>query len=119
MGYYRKWKPSKSAAAEFKNKMQEINDFCDKYGIIQSHTSDSYYFNINGIDYRVSNHTIEKSNQGAYDQYGNMIRNKYHADQREDNTVYIHASKTRIIEIYNNLAAGYTLDGRGNRKDIK
>ena len=28
----------------------------------------------------------------------------------------IHAGKARIMEIYNDLAAGYELDGRGNRK---
>lgn len=33
-------------------------------------------------------------------------------------TVYIHAGKTRIIEIYNDLKAGYQLDGRGNRKAV-
>lgn len=44
-------------------------------------------------------------------------RELYHQDGREDNTVYIHASKTRIIEIYNDIVAGYKLDGRGNRKD--
>lgn len=32
-----------------------------------------------------------------------------------DDTVYITASKTRIIDIYNDLAAGYELDKRGNR----
>lgn len=34
----------------------------------------------------------------------------------EEDTVYIHASKTRIIQIYNDLKDGYELDGRGNRK---
>lgn len=28
-----------------------------------------------------------------------------------------YAWKMRIMEIYNDIAAGYTLDGHGNRKD--
>ena len=39
--------------------------------------------------------------------------NYYHEDGRRDDTIYIHASKTRIIEIYNNLKDGKKLDGRG------
>ena len=116
MGYYRKWKPSKSAAAEFKNKMEEIDSFCQENGITQSRSSDSYYFTLNGINYRVSNHSIESSNSHAYNAFGEQIRDKYHADHRESDTVYIHAGKTRIIDIYKDLAAGYVLDGRGNRK---
>ena len=60
--YKRKWHPSKSAKAEFKNKMTEIEDFCNKNGIDRSVRNDSYYFMLNGKNYRVSNHTIEASN---------------------------------------------------------
>lgn len=42
-------------------------------------------------------------------------RDLYHETKRKDNTVYIHAGKTRIIEIYNDLKAGYKLDGKGYR----
>lgn len=65
--YKRKWHPSKSAKAEFKNKMTEIEDFCNKNGIDRSLRNDSYYFMLNGKNYRVSNHTIEASNAKAYD----------------------------------------------------
>lgn len=114
--YKRKWHPSKSAKAEFKNKMTEIEDFCNKNGIDRSLRNDSYYFMLNGKNYRVSNHTIEASNAKAYDAVtGEKKRDLYHPDGREEDTVYITASKTRIIDVYNDLAAGYELDKRGNR----
>lgn len=80
-------------------------------------TNDSYYFTINGVNYRVSNHSVETSNKAAYDEVsGAKQRPLYHDDGRKDDTVYIHAGKSRIIEIYNDLEAGFKLDGRGNRK---
>lgn len=116
MAYGRKWKPSRTAAREFAKQMNEIDDFCAKNGISQSRESDSYYFEINGQKYRVSNHSVEASNRRAYNYDGEQIRRKYHEGGREDDTIYIHASKTRIIEIYENLKAGKTLDGFGNIK---
>lgn len=114
MAYGRRWKPSKTAAREFAQKMEEINDFCAENGIQASRTNDSYYFILDGKRYRVSNHTVEKSNSAAYSELG-QTRELYHPDGREEDVIYIHASKTRIIEIYNDLKAGYELDGRGNR----
>lgn len=111
---YRKWKPSKTAVKEFAQKMDEIDDFCSKHGITASRTNDSYYFCLNGKNYRVSNHTIEASNKKAFNALGEQVRDTYHGG-RDDNTVYITASKTRIIEIYNDIKAGYQLDKRGNR----
>ena len=119
-GYYggRKWKPSKTAAREYHNKMNEIDDFVRDNGIVQSYSGDSYYFEIGGQKYRVSNHSVEASDAGAYkidfttgDKV--QVRNKYH-NGREDDVIYIHAGKTRIMDIYNNLKAGRKLDGRGN-----
>lgn len=116
MGYYkRKWTPSKTTAREFANTMEKIKEFCDKNGIGYSKSCDSYYFRLNGVDYRVSNHTIEASNYRAYDEFGNQIRDLYHPEGREKNTVYITAGKTRIMDIYNDLKAGYKLNKRGNR----
>lgn len=112
------WRPSKSAREEFAKKMAEIEKFCAEHGISASLSGDSYYFTVDGIHYRISNHSVEASNRGAFDELtGEQKRELYHQTGREDNTVYIHASKTRIIEIYNDIAAGYKLDGRGNRKD--
>lgn len=113
MGY--KWKPSKTAIREFANTMNEISEFCDANNINQSRNGDSYYFTINDQKYRVSNHSIEASNKGAYSDLG-QTRELYHPDGREDDVIYIHAGKTRIREIYNDLKEGYKLDGRGNRK---
>lgn len=111
-----KWKPSKRGRKEFSEKMQEIEKFCIENGITKSRSSDSYYFMINGKRYRVSNHSIEASNAAATSFTGESVRKKYHPNAREDDVVYIHAGKTRIMEIYNDIKAGYELDGRGNRK---
>ena len=112
----RSWKPSKSAARAFAQQMSDIDAFCSEHGIEQSRSSDSYYFAVNGRRYRVSNHSVEASNAAAFDDLGNRVRDFYHEGGRQDEVTYIHASKTRIIEIYNDLAAGYELDGRGFRK---
>lgn len=104
------WKPSKSKAREFAAKMNDIDEFCRENGIEQSNSSDSYYFFINGKRYRVSNHTIAKSDSGMYVD-GAKVRESYHAYENVD--VYITAGKTRLIEIYNNLKAGKELDARG------
>ena len=113
MGYFRKWAPSKTAAREFAQKMREIDEFCAANDIVASTSNDSYYFELNGKRYRVSNHTIESSNRRAFNADGEQVREKYHADSRSEDVIYIHASKTRIIEIYEKLRAGYALDGRG------
>ena len=110
-----RWKPSASARREFAQKMQEIDDFCRKNNIHQSSSGDSYYFTLNGRDYRISNHTVAASNRGAYDDEGNQVRGEYHPEGEEEGTTYITASKTRIIDIYNDLKNGYKLDRRGNR----
>ena len=116
MGFYRKWKPSKTAKKEFAQKMDEIKDFCYINGIEHSSSKNSYYFFLNGKSYRVSNHSVEASNAHAYDTLGNQTRELYHPGGRDEDTIYIHASKTRIIEIYNDLKNGYELDGNGRRK---
>lgn len=117
MAYGRRWKPSKTAAREFAQTMDEIRDFCIENHIDQSRNGDSYYFTIDGQSYRVSNHTVEASNRAAYsDEYG-QIRDVYHPDGRKADVIYIHAGKTRIREIYNDLKNGYELDGKGYRKE--
>ena len=111
-----KWRPSRTAKREFARKMDEIDEFCNKNGIHQSSSSDSYYFTINGKSYRVSNHTIAASNRHAYDRVtGVQIRPLYHDFDTYD--AEITAGKTRIIQIYNDLKSGYELDKRGFRKN--
>lgn len=116
MGYFYKWSPSKKAKREFAQKMNEIEDFCDRNGISASSSKDSYYFTLNGVNYRVSNHSVELSNNRMFNDYGEKIRDSYHPNGREKDTVYIHASKTRIIDIYTDLKNNIKLDGRGFRK---
>ena len=119
MGYHYKWKPSKTAKREFAKKMSEIDEFCKREGISQSRSSDSYYFTINDQEYRISNHAVEKS--VGHDIFGNEFM--YHGDSAEyrKDVICIHASKTRIIEIYEDLKDGWILDGHGNRvrKEVK
>ena len=107
-----KFRPSKASKAEFAKKMAEIDDFILKNNIHASISKDSYYFCLNGKSYRMSNHTIAKSNAGAYNEKGEKIREEYHSPGEKD--IQIFAGKTRIIEIYTALKNGKVLDGRGN-----
>lgn len=118
MGYNYKWKPSKKKIESFKNQMSEIESFCDNNNISYSQSKDSYYFFINGQEYRVSNHTVAKSNAGAYHEYLGQIREVYHEGGEKEDVIYITAGKTRIIEIYNNLKAGKILDKKGMIKGV-
>lgn len=114
--FNRKWRPSKSKAIQFAMEMDFIREFCEENNIQTSKNNDSYYFTLNGRKYRVSNHTIERSNSAAFDaDTGFQKRELYHHTKRDDNTIYIHAGKTRIIEIYNDLKVGYELNGKGYR----
>lgn len=114
--FNRKWRPSKSKAREFAIEMDKVTEFCNENNITASKNNNSYYFTLNGKNYRVSNHTVEKSNSAAFDtDTGFQKRELYHNAKRDDNTVYIHAGKTRIIEIYNDLKVGYELDSKGYR----
>lgn len=114
MRFNYKWKPSKSRAREFAREMERIDEFCRRHGIDQSASSDSYYFTLNGKKYRVSNHTMQQSNRKAFDELTReRIRRSYHNLEEEADTICITASKTRIIEIYEKLKAGYKLDKRG------
>lgn len=118
MGFGYRYKPSKTKIREYAEKMDRIDDFCRENNISKSANSDSYYFEINGQKYRVSNHSVESSNRGAYEEGTHeQIRELYHPEGREKDTIYIHAEKTRIMEIYENLKAGKELDGRGNVKE--
>lgn len=120
MGFGYRYRPSKTKIREYAEKMDRIDDFCRENNISRSANSDSYYFEINGQKYRVSNHSVESSNRGAYEEGTHeQIRELYHPEGREKDTIYIHAGKTRIMEIYENLKAGKKLDGRGNVKEIE
>ena len=110
----RNYSLSKSEKQEFYEKMVEIEQFCKDNNIAHSVSMDSYYFTLDGKNYRVSNHTIKSSNARAFDEGGNQIRRLYHENEKD--IIYITAGKTRIIDIYNDLKNGYELDKRGNRK---
>jgi len=105
------YKFSKTKRVEFAKQMQEIEQFCIDNNISKSKNSDSYYFEIEGKLYRVSNHTVSKSNSGCYDWQGVQVRESYHQHNNYD--VEITAGKTRLIEIYNAVKAGKKLDKRG------
>lgn len=106
---------------EERRRLALIREFCDDHNIRYTKTQDSYYFKVRGVPYRVSNHTVEASNRGAYGRDGRQRRELYHPDGREEGTVYIHASKYRIPQIYMDLKMGRPLDGRGRakRRDVR
>ena len=108
---------SKTAKRDFAILMSEITDFCKAHNIDYSSNKDSYYFELNGKKYRVSNHSIEASNNHAFNSDGVQTRRLYHAWDRDPDVTYIHASKTRLMEIYAALQDGYELDGRGHIKN--
>ena len=110
-GYH--WHPSRASRQAFAQKMDDIDSFCQQNGISQSSSSDSYYFTINGHDYRVSNHSPEASYANSHGRYH---QNDGSGDRDKDVT-YINAGKTRIEQIYNDLKAGKKLDGNGNVKE--
>lgn len=113
---FKHYKQSKLKTIQFAMEMDFIREFCEKNNIQTSKNNNSYYFTLNGTNYRVSNHTIEASNRAAFDiDTGMYKRDLYHETERKDDTVYIHAGKTRIIDIYNDLKTGYKLDGKGYR----
>lgn len=110
------YRPSAAQKKEFHEKMLEIEAFCKEHDISASSSYDSYYFWINEQKYRVSNHSVEASNRAAFDEYtGEQWRDLYHDPAREEDVIEILAGKTRIIDIYNDLIAGYDLDYRGRR----
>jgi hypothetical protein len=116
---YNKWKPSKAASNDFVEQMNKIREFCKINEINISSNNDSYYFTHNNINYRVSNHTIAASDRGMFrEENGEFvkIRDSYH-ESDTSNTVYITAGTTRIIEIYNAIKDGLTLNKRGYVKN--
>ena len=104
-----KYKPSKKKIREFIEKMNQIEEFCKEHGIASSLYNDSYYFIVNEKAYRVSN-SVSARGEYVYDPISDR------SIDIDKNTTYIYASKTRIIDIYNDIIAGYELDGHGRRK---
>lgn len=94
MSYYysRKWKPSKNQVRNFIQKMDDIETFCAAKNILSDGNKDAYFFDVNGIDYRVAN---------------------YAGPKNTTTNVYIYASKTRLIEIYTAIENGLRVDRRG------
>ncbi|MEG1508886.1 MAG: hypothetical protein RR454_00375 [Clostridia bacterium] len=114
MSYGKKWSPSNAEKEKYANTMNEIDKFCKDNNIKSSFSNDSYYFSLNGKNYRISNHTIETSDAGAFNENGEKLREFYHVGNEQ--LICFTASKTRIIEIYNNLLQGKELDKRGKEK---
>ena len=111
MGY--KWKPSKSAINEYKEKKDKLDSFLKQHeNIISSASKESFYFMLEDKYIRVSNHTIFKSDSGMYDEFGNIVRDTYHTQKYD---TCITASPIRLPEIYADLAAGIKLNKRGYR----
>ena len=108
------YKRSKADRAEYARQMIQIEQYCERNDIDKSRMGDSYYFSHNKVSYRVSNHTIAKSDAGMFNDFGEKVRESYH--NNDENVVCFTASKTRIIEIHKNIVAGLTLNKHGNVK---
>ena len=105
---------SRTKAREYAQKMDDVDDFCRDNGISASRSLDSFYFTLNDVKYRVSNHTLQASDRGMRDSLtGEKLRGSYH--NNDDDLVCFTAGKTRIEQVYNDLKAGYKLDKRGFR----
>lgn len=102
-----KWKPSKTAKREFASKMNEIEEYCASNNISKSLSSDSYYFTYNGVEYRISNHSVEVSVSNTGE--------RYHGNSKEyrEKVFCIHASKTRLIEIHKAITSGENVNHKG------
>ena len=108
------YKRSKADRKEYAEQMIHIGQYCERNNIQISSTGDSYYFNYRLTSYRVSNHTVAKSDAGMINIYGEKVRESYHTN---NNVICITASKTRIIEIHKDILAGLELNKRGNVKN--
>lgn len=122
MGWRYRWRPSRSQRQAFARRMEEIEQYCEDNGISMSASRDSYYFSVNGEDYRVSNHTQAASDRGMYRTdplTGDLVRvrDSYHrlpdGKHEYDRAHEITAGKTRIIEIHQALLAGKKINKRG------
>ena len=82
---------SKRRKKEFANLMNEIDEFCELHHILQSKGSDAYFFSIGDTPYVVANRSRSVP----------------------EGTRFILASKTRIMQIYEDLCLGLQLDYRG------
>lgn len=107
MSYYTKYYgysiPSHKRT-EFRRKISEIKNFCKENNITYSgfNYPNIYHFTLNGIEYCVSNSDF--THRSCDDKHDS------------DKTVLISAGRTRIIDIYKDLKAGYKLDKRGFRQ---
>jgi len=111
----KRYTPNKAQKERFIEEIKRVEQFLDEHPEIgHSILLDSYYFNINGKNVRVSNHTIDASDRGMYDRNGDKVRDSYHSNCNYD--ICITASKLRLPEIYNDLMNGYELTKRGVRK---
>jgi len=93
--------------------MNDVRSFCKANGIRMSGTG-SYYFELYGQRYRVSDHSIEDSNRGAYDKKGYQRRRLYHPNGREENITYI--TSNDIEYVYLNLRNGNRVSSNGRVK---
>ena len=80
--------------------IQDIEDYCYKNRIKVCNNS-SYYFSINGMDYRVSDHRLATRPSSVKERFGN------------DKFYSIIADPLKIVEIHSALKKGKKIDVRG------
>lgn len=83
----------------------DLNEFCRQNGIRRSKSGDSFYFEIRGKLYRVSNHTQQYSNECSWSLNGKRLRHNYHP-KGGDGEVTIIAPRSQLKQIYRKLNTG-------------
>ena len=103
---------------EFVPKIDEIDEFCSKNGILHYPWDDSYFFTVNGKECRVCDYTKFFPSHNNYDfNCKKLPPDRLFYGKRGEYDVDIIAGRTRLVQIYNDLKAGYDLDRRGFRKN--
>ena len=104
-----------------KERIKQIEEFCKEHNITHNSNYDSFYFEIKGQQYRISNHSIDDSVHR--DKKTNKLVN-HHIDGNEIKNSHEYCSQvkcyyafqSRLEYIYNDIVKGYQLDNNGRRK---
>lgn len=97
-------------------RLEALDAFCEEHDIMCNVHRDSFYFELNGKRYRVSNHSIKANWERAYSGMRDDLKPLYHPNGYDKSIIYIHAGKFRVPQIYEDIRAGYDLNLRGYRK---
>lgn len=77
---------------------EKLTAFCKENGIKRSKRGNSFYFTIEGKNYRVSDHSADFSNRCRFASNGKKIRGKYHSDF--SNEIWVFGTPKDLERIY-------------------